>query len=51
MCCGSLAEVLQGGSMDKKRRGGWEEGLLTHLGAGGGVRRGGVADVWTAMQI
>ena len=40
MCCGSLGEVLQGGSVDKRRRGGWEEGLLTHLGAGGGVEGG-----------
>lgn len=51
MCCGSLGEVLQGGSMDKRRRGGWEEGLLTHFGGGRGVDGVGVADVWTAMQI
>lgn len=41
MCCGSQAEVLQG-AVWIRRGGGWEEGLLTHLGAGGGERRGGL---------
>lgn len=45
----TLAEVLQGGSVDK--RGGWvERGLLTHLGAGGRVGWSGVGELLTSGQ-
>lgn len=38
---GAWLRCCREASVDKRRRGeGWEEGLLTHVGAGGGVRRG-----------
>lgn len=51
MCCGSLAEVLQGGSVDKAGGGGALGGRTADAFRSWWRGEEGVADVWTAMQI